>query len=82
MLEDNRDILEAMTQALMKFETIDSAQIDELMDRKPVSAPDGWDESDRSAKYEEAKAKSEQSDESRSDGSDEPDGDAPDQNIH
>jgi cell division protease FtsH len=52
MLEDNRDILEAMTQALMKFETIDSAQIDELMDRKPVSAPDGWDESDRSAKYE------------------------------
>ena len=42
LLEDNRDILEAMTQALMKYETITSEQIDELMARKPVSAPDGW----------------------------------------
>ncbi|WP_432474842.1 ATP-dependent zinc metalloprotease FtsH [Amphritea sp. HPY] len=92
MLEDNRDILETMTQALMKFETIDSAQIDELMDRKPVTVPDGWDESESSAKPEEAKAKPEQSDESRSDESpsddsrsgesDEPGADAPDQNIH
>ena len=37
MLEDNRDILETMTQALMKYETIDSSQIDQLMAREEVS---------------------------------------------
>ncbi len=42
MLEDNRDILEAMAHALIKYETIDSKQLDELMARQPVSAPDGW----------------------------------------
>ncbi len=42
ILEDNRDILESMTQALMKYETISSEQIDELMDRKPVSDPVDW----------------------------------------
>ena len=42
MLEDNRDILEAMTQALMKYETLTSEQLDELMARKPVTPPDGW----------------------------------------
>jgi cell division protease FtsH len=42
VLEDNRDILESMTQALMKYETISSEQIDELMDRKPVSDPIDW----------------------------------------
>ncbi len=44
ILEDNRDILESMTQALMKYETISSEQIDELMAREPVSPPDGWSE--------------------------------------
>jgi cell division protease FtsH len=49
LLVDNRDILEAMTQALMKYETIDSSQIDELMARKPVTSPDGWvDDNDSS----------------------------------
>ncbi len=56
MLEDNRDILESMTQALMKYETIDSKQLDELMDRKPVSPPDGWQESDSKAAADEAEA--------------------------
>ncbi len=42
ILDDNRDILESMCQALMKYETIDSDQIDQLMKREPVSAPDGW----------------------------------------
>ena len=42
LLEDNRDILESMCQALMKYETIDSSQIDQLMAREPVSDPDGW----------------------------------------
>jgi len=85
MLEDNRDILETMTQALMKFETIDSAQIDELMDRKPVSAPDGWDDNDSTSKpgqSKESRADESPSDDSRSGESDGPDVDAPDQNIH
>ena len=42
ILVDNRDILESMCAALMKYETIDSSQIDELMERKPVSSPEGW----------------------------------------
>ncbi len=42
ILEENRDILESMCQALMKYETIDSQQIDQLMKREPVSAPEGW----------------------------------------
>ncbi|MFP8966649.1 ATP-dependent zinc metalloprotease FtsH [Pokkaliibacter sp. CJK22405] len=45
ILVDNRDILEAMAEALMKYETIDSGQIDELMSRKPVTPPDGWTDS-------------------------------------
>ena len=44
LLKDNRDILESMTQALMKYETLDSEQIDELMSRQPVSEPEGWDD--------------------------------------
>lgn len=57
LLEDNRDILEAMTQALMKYETITSEQIDELMARKPVSAPDGWvDEAEVDAEKEAAES--------------------------
>jgi cell division protease FtsH len=46
ILEENRDILDTMCAALMKYETIDSSQIDELMERKPVSDPDGWIEDD------------------------------------
>jgi cell division protease FtsH len=42
ILEDNRDILETMTQALMKYETISASQIDELMARQPVSDPVDW----------------------------------------
>ncbi|WP_091361531.1 ATP-dependent zinc metalloprotease FtsH [Amphritea atlantica] len=56
MLEDNRDILENMTQALMKYETIDSKQLDELMDRKPVTPPEGWQEADSKAAEDEAAA--------------------------
>ncbi len=42
LLEANRDILENMTQALMKYETINSDQIGELMARDEVSPPEGW----------------------------------------
>lgn len=47
ILDQNRDILETMCQALMKYETIDSKQIDQLMNREEVSAPDGWVEEDK-----------------------------------
>ncbi len=92
MLEDNRDILETMTQALMKYETIDSAQIDELMDRKPVSAPEGWQESDSRAARDEAAAAKDEDDfeldekdlnDDDADGSaSDQDSDSPDQNLH
>lgn len=89
MLEDNRDILEAMAQALMKYETIDSKQLDELMDRKPVTPPEGWQESDSKAAADEAAAaeKSEEFDlddeelkDSDDDSSSDIDPDMPDQN--
>jgi len=44
MLKKNEDILHAMAAALMKYETIDKYQIDDLMERKPVRAPKGWDD--------------------------------------
>lgn len=39
ILEDNRDILENMKEALIKYETLDRLQIDDLMNRRPVRAP-------------------------------------------
>lgn len=42
LLEDNRDILEAMKDALMEYETIDAEQVDDLMLRKPVRPPRDW----------------------------------------
>ena len=46
LLEDNRDILEAMKDALMEFETIDSDQVDDLMNRRKVRPPQNWDDND------------------------------------
>ena len=39
LLKDNKDILENMKDALLKYETIDALQIDDLMNRVPVRAP-------------------------------------------
>lgn len=39
ILEENKDILEAMKDALLKYETLDAAQIDDLMARKPCRPP-------------------------------------------
>lgn len=44
ILKENIDILHTMSDALMKYETIDKYQIDDLMERKPVREPKGWDE--------------------------------------
>ncbi len=42
----NRDKLELMTDALMKYETIDAHQIDQIMEGRIPDAPKGWDDSD------------------------------------
>ena len=45
ILEDNIDILHSMKDALMKYETIDAKQIDDLMNRTEVRPPADWDDS-------------------------------------
>ncbi|GMR15209.1 MAG: ATP-dependent zinc metalloprotease FtsH [Gammaproteobacteria bacterium] len=40
----NRDKLEIMTEALMKYETIDAGQIDQIMEGKTPDPPKDWDE--------------------------------------
>lgn len=44
ILTDNIDILHAMKDALMKYETIDTAQVDDLMARVEVRPPSDWTE--------------------------------------
>ena len=46
LLQDNRDILESMKNALMEYETIDADQVDDLMRRKKVRPPNDWDSND------------------------------------
>jgi cell division protease FtsH len=48
LLEDNRDILEAMKDALMEYETIDADQVDDLMARRKVRPPHQWDDDEHS----------------------------------
>ena len=42
ILIDNMDILHAMKDALVKYETIEEEQIKQLMNRQPVTPPAGW----------------------------------------
>jgi cell division protease FtsH len=44
MLRDNIDILHSMKDCLMKYETIDAKQIDDLMARTTVRAPADWED--------------------------------------
>ncbi|MFC3681441.1 ATP-dependent zinc metalloprotease FtsH [Bacterioplanoides pacificum] len=44
LLEDNRDKLELMKDALMEYETIDSDQIDDIMAGKKPRPPKSWDD--------------------------------------
>ncbi len=46
LLEENRDILEAMKDALMEYETIDAEQVDDLMARRKVRPPRDWHDND------------------------------------
>lgn len=44
ILEDNRDKLEAMKDALLEYETIDAGQIDDIMAGLPPRKPAGWND--------------------------------------
>ncbi len=44
IISDNMDKLHTMTEALMKYETIDKSQIDDIMAGRPVSPPRGWND--------------------------------------
>ncbi len=46
ILEDNMDILHAMSEALIKFETIDKDQIDDIMEGRTPRNPEGWDDNE------------------------------------
>ena len=46
ILKENRDVLEAMKDALMEYETLDVGQIDDLMARKTPRTPAEWDDDD------------------------------------
>jgi len=45
LLQENMDILHAMAEALLKYETIDAAQIDRLIERREPGEPKGWSDS-------------------------------------
>ncbi|TRW49391.1 ATP-dependent zinc metalloprotease FtsH [Aliidiomarina halalkaliphila] len=46
ILEENIDILHSMKDALMKYETLDAGQIDDLMSRRDVREPVSWHDKD------------------------------------
>jgi cell division protease FtsH len=46
LLNDNVDKLHLMAEALMKYETIDADQIDDIMEGKTPRPPSGWDDND------------------------------------
>jgi cell division protease FtsH len=46
LLEDNLDQLHLMAKALMKYETIDNHQIDQIMEGHEPDPPDDWQEGD------------------------------------
>jgi cell division protease FtsH len=49
ILTEHRDKLDAMADALIKYETIDRDQIDDIMAGKPPREPADWDDHDHSA---------------------------------
>ncbi|MBF8223716.1 ATP-dependent zinc metalloprotease FtsH [Halomonas sp. 328] len=44
ILEENRDKLDAMAEALMKYETIDADQLKDIMEGRDPRPPEGWDD--------------------------------------
>ena len=50
IIEDNRDKLEAMKDALLEYETIDAGQIDDIMAGRKPRMPADWPDDSRSGK--------------------------------
>jgi cell division protease FtsH len=48
LIEDNKDKMHAMAQALLEWETIDAEQIDDIMGGKPPRPPKDWSPSSSS----------------------------------
>ncbi|MDR5903683.1 ATP-dependent zinc metalloprotease FtsH [Franzmannia qiaohouensis] len=44
ILEENRDKLDAMAEALMQYETIDATQLKDIMEGRPPKPPEGWED--------------------------------------
>jgi cell division protease FtsH len=67
ILEDNMDLMHSMKDALMKYETIDAGQIDDLMERKTdIREPAGWgDQAKAEPTKEEAKSEAEEKSEAK-----------------
>ena len=47
LLDENKDILDSMKDALIEYETIDADEVDDLMNRKAVRKPKDWDKTDK-----------------------------------
>ena len=69
ILNDNLDILHSMSDALMKYETIDTDQIDQLMAREDVSPPKDWSDSDNNSGASSSSTKEKSKKEDKGDGS-------------
>jgi len=67
ILTEHLDILHLMAGALIKYETIDSGQIDEIMLGKEPSPPADWDDTDGSAKKSGKSKKSAQDEKAKED---------------
>ena len=50
ILENHLDQLHLMADALMKFETIDASQIDQIMEGIEPDPPEGWDDNEPQSK--------------------------------
>ena len=48
LIKDNIKKMHTMAEALMKYETIDSKQIEDIMAGKKPGAPEGWSDDDTS----------------------------------
>ena len=55
ILQDNKDKLHTMSEALMKYETIDDVQIKQIMDGKTITPPKGWVDNSTNDKTEDVK---------------------------
>jgi cell division protease FtsH len=63
LLKEHIEVLHTMKDALMKYETIDALQIDDLMAGKPVRDPKGWNDDDDDKKASRKKDTNEDKDE-------------------